>query len=56
MSLHRGLPAVVEVVGDQKRVDLLGERRVAQRERAQRRIAVNVGGVDESERHERIER
>ena len=36
--------------------DQPGERRLAQRQRAQRRIEVDVGGVNESERHERIER
>ncbi len=75
-GLHRGLLAVVEVAGDQERVDLLGKaeldhggegfarraadqlgkRRLAQRQSAQRRIEVDVGGVNESERHGRIER
>jgi hypothetical protein len=36
--------------------DELGERGAAERQRAQRRIEVDVGGVDESERHERMER
>ncbi len=73
-GLHRRLLAVVEVAGDQKRIDFLveakldngrerppgrpadeiGERRVAQRERAQGRIEVNVGGVNESEGHRRL--
>ena len=71
--LHRGLLAVIEVAGDQERVDLLdeaeiddgreglarraadelGKRRLAQRQRAQRRIEMNVGGMNESERHGR---
>ena len=70
-GLHRGLLAVIEVAGDQKRVDLLrkakldhggegfprrsadqvGERRLAQRQGAQRRIEVDVGCVDELEGH-----
>ncbi len=68
---HRRLLAVVEVAGDQKRVDLFGKAEVdhgdesfsrrpanqtsqfgiAQRERRQRRIEVDVGGVNESEGH-----
>ena len=36
--------------------DQLGKRRLAQRQGAQRRIEVDVGGMNESERHGRIER
>jgi len=36
--------------------DQLGERRLAQRQSAQRRIEVDVGRVSESERHGRLER
>jgi hypothetical protein len=34
----------------------MNSARAAPRQRTQRRIDVNVGGVDESERHERVER
>ena len=69
--LHRRLLAVVEVAGDQERVDLfrkaeidhgdkgfsrrpadqIGEFGIAQRQRRQRRIEVDVGGMNESEGH-----
>ena len=70
-GLHRSLLAVVEVAGDQERVDLLSKReldhggkgfarrsadhlrkrRLAQRQSAQRRVKVDIGGVNESEGH-----
>ena len=72
--LHRRLLAVVEVAGDQQRIDLfrkaeidhgdkgfsrrpadqISEFRIAQRERRQRRIEVDVGGMNESEGHSLI--
>ncbi len=70
-GLHRGLLAVVEVAGQQQRIDLLvdaevddpheslprgiadqcGELGVTERERTQRTIEMDVGGVDEAIGH-----
>jgi len=71
--LHRGLVAVIEIAGDEQRIDALGEREiddggqrpargvadqrreisVAQRQRAQRRIEMDVRRMDEAKGRDR---